>query len=402
MATLELGTHEMIYPDPVDAGGIQACSRWLEYFAPAVQLGLTATPKRKDNVDTYRYFGEPVFIYSLKDGINDGFLTPFKVKQIQTTLDYYTYTPDDTVVEGEIEAGRIYEEADFNRNIEIREREKKRVEIFMAQINQQEKTLVFGANQAHALLIRDLINQAETSTDPNYCQRVTANDGALGEQHLRAFQDNEKTIPTILTTSQKLSTGVDARTIRNLVLLRPITSMIEFKQIIGRGTRRRRRRPGSAGGNRPDLRRLPEVPVSTGGVKRRGPCRPTDVAHQHPRGASWLTVMELQEPAKHWRPFRSIQATSFFVSGSMFSLIGKGANHGFGPSGVAGLARSWPGTDSRWPPGVSHAGRATPPSDWEPRDGEGAGARPLADQSAGPIRSAWSIPPIDFTPGLTC
>jgi len=159
------------------------------------------------------------------------------VKQIQTTVDYYVYTPDDTVVEGEIESGKLYEEADFNKSIEIKEREKKRVEIFMSQINQNEKTLVFCANQAHALLVRDLINQVKKSSDPNYCQRVTANDGALGEQHLRDFQDNEKSIPTILTTSQKLSTGVDARNIRNIVLMRPINSMIEFKQIIGRGTR---------------------------------------------------------------------------------------------------------------------------------------------------------------------
>ena len=111
------------------------------------------------------------------------------------------------------------------------------MKLFMEQINQNEKTLVFCATQDHALAVRDLINQMKTSKDPNYCQRVTANDGALGEQHLRDFQDNEKTIPTILTTSQKLSTGVDARNIRNIVLMRPINSMIEFKQIIGRGTR---------------------------------------------------------------------------------------------------------------------------------------------------------------------
>ena len=231
---------DFIVIDECHRGGANDESNWrgiMDYFAPAVQLGLTATPKRKDNVDTYRYFGEPVFIYSLKEGINDGFLTPFKVKQIQTTIDYYVYTPDDTVVEGEIESGRIYEEPDFNRSIEIREREKKRVEIFMGQINQHEKALVFCASQAHALLVRDLINQVKMSTDPNYCQRVTANDGELGEQHLRDFQDNEKTIPTILTTSQKLSTGVDARNIRNIVLMRPIRSIIEFKQIIGRGTR---------------------------------------------------------------------------------------------------------------------------------------------------------------------
>jgi type I restriction enzyme R subunit len=231
---------DFIIIDECHRGGANDESNWrgiLDHFAPAVQLGLTATPKRKDNVNTYAYFGEPVYIYSLKEGINDGFLTPFKVKQIQTTLDYYVYTPDDKVVEGEIEAGKLYEEPDFNRSIEIREREKKRVEIFMSQINQNEKTLVFCASQAHALLVRDLINQLKTSQDPNYCQRVTADDGALGEQHLRDFQDNEKAIPTILTTSQKLSTGVDARNIRNIVLMRPINSMIEFKQIIGRGTR---------------------------------------------------------------------------------------------------------------------------------------------------------------------
>jgi Type I site-specific restriction-modification system, R (restriction) subunit and related helicases len=234
---------DFIVIDECHRGGANDEGNWrgiLDYFAPAVQLGLTATPKRKDNVDTYAYFGEPVFVYSLRDGINDGFLTPFRVKQIATTLDDYVFTPDDTVVEGEIEAGKRYEEKDFNRIIEIREREKKRVEIFMGQIDQREKTLVFCANQTHALAIRDLVNQVKahgTSSDPNYCQRVTADDGALGEQWLRDFQDNEKTIPTILTTSQKLSTGVDARNVRNIVLLRPINSMIEFKQIIGRGTR---------------------------------------------------------------------------------------------------------------------------------------------------------------------
>ena len=231
---------DFIVIDECHRGGAKDESNWrgiLDYFAPAVQLGLTATPKRKDNVDTYAYFGEPVYTYSLKNGINDGFLTPFKVKQIQTTMDYYTFTSDDTVIDGEIEVGKVYEEADFNKNIEIKEREKKRVEIFMSMIDQREKTLVFCATQAHALFVRDIINQITTRKDPNYCHRVTADDGALGEQYLRDFQDNEKSIPTILTTSQKLSTGVDARNIRNIVLMRPVNSMIEFKQIIGRGTR---------------------------------------------------------------------------------------------------------------------------------------------------------------------
>jgi type I restriction enzyme R subunit len=231
---------DLIIVDECHRGGANDESNWrgiLEYFAPAVQLGLTATPKRQENADTYAYFGEPVYIYSLKEGINDGFLTPFRVKQISMTLDEYVYTPDDKVVEGEIEAGKLYTETDFNKIIEIREREAARVKIFMDQIDQREKTLVFCATQDHALAVRDLVNQMKTSSDPNYCQRVTANDGELGDQHLRAFRDNEKTIPTILTSSQKLATGVDARNVRNIVLMRPINSLIEFKQIIGRGTR---------------------------------------------------------------------------------------------------------------------------------------------------------------------
>ncbi len=231
---------DFIVIDECHRGGANDESNWraiMDYFAPAVQLGLTATPKRTRNVDTYDYFGEPVYIYSLKEGINDGFLTPFKVKQVSTTIDSYIYTSDDDVIEGEVEEGRIYESNEFNVTIEIREREKIRVGIFMKDIDQNQKTLVFCATQAHALLVRDLINQAKSSFDPNYCVRVTANDGEEGERFLRIFQDNEKTVPTILTTSQKLSTGVDARNVRNIVLLRHINSMIEFKQIVGRGTR---------------------------------------------------------------------------------------------------------------------------------------------------------------------
>ncbi|MBU4287910.1 MAG: DEAD/DEAH box helicase family protein [Proteobacteria bacterium] len=231
---------DFIVIDECHRGGANDEGNWrgiLEYFSPAVQLGLTATPKRKDNVDTYKYFGEPVYIYSLKDGINDGFLTPFKVKRIKTTLDDYIYTSDDNIIEGEIEEGKLYEENDFNKIIEIKEREAKRVRIYMDEANQKEKTIIFCATQIHAAAVRDLVNQYKKSNDPNYCVRVTANDGEIGEQFLREFQDNEKTIPTVLTTSQKLSTGVDARNIRNIVLMRPINQMIEFKQIVGRGTR---------------------------------------------------------------------------------------------------------------------------------------------------------------------
>lgn len=231
---------DFIVIDECHRGGANDEGQWhaiLSYFAPAVQLGLTATPKRRGNTDTYAYFGEPVYTYSLKDGINDGYLTPFKVKQIATTIDDYTYAPDDAVVEGEVVPGKRYVEGDFNRAIIIPEREEYRVKLFMGMIEQSEKTIVFCATQPHALMVRDLINQVKASKDPDYCVRVTAADGARGEQALRDFQDNEKTVPTILTTSQKLSTGVDARNVRNIVLMRPINSMIEFKQIIGRGTR---------------------------------------------------------------------------------------------------------------------------------------------------------------------
>ena len=231
---------DFIIIDECHRGGANDESSWreiLEYFSPAVQLGLTATPKRNDNVDTYAYFGEPVYEYSLKEGINDGFLTPFRLKQISTTLDTYIYTDDDKVLQGDVETGDDFGEDDFNKIIEIKEREEYRVKLFMEMIDQSQKTLVFCATQDHAGAVRDLINQNKTSTNPQYCVRVTARDREIGNKNLRKFQDNEKNIPTILTTSKKLSTGVDARNIRNIVLMRPVKSMVEFKQIIGRGTR---------------------------------------------------------------------------------------------------------------------------------------------------------------------
>ncbi|MGB3710477.1 MAG: DEAD/DEAH box helicase family protein [Erythrobacter sp.] len=231
---------DFIVIDECHRGGARDESTWrgiLEYFAPAVQLGLTATPKRDVNAYTYGYFGDPVYTYALKEGISDGFLTPFKVRQMASTMDSYTFGDGDEVVSGEIDPDKEYKEADFNTRLVIEAREKSRVQEFMDQIDQRHKTLVFCATQDHAARVRDCINQIKDSDDPHYCERVTADDGKLGEQHLREFQDNEKTLPTILTTSQKLSTGVDARNIRNIVLMRPVKSMIEFKQIIGRGTR---------------------------------------------------------------------------------------------------------------------------------------------------------------------
>ncbi len=236
---------DFIIIDECHRGGANDESNWrdvMDYFSPAVQLGLTATPKRTDNVDTYKYFGDPVYTYTLKEGINDGFLTPFKVYPIVGTMDEYVYTPGDgVIVKGEPEAGKVYKESDFNRVITIPEREQTRVRYWMDLFNPKEKSIVFCATQEHAGLVRDYINEYAVergwTTNPSYCVRVTANDGQSGENDLKTFQDNEKTIPTILTTSRKLSTGVDARNVRNIVLMRPCNNMIEFKQIIGRGTR---------------------------------------------------------------------------------------------------------------------------------------------------------------------
>ena len=230
---------DLIIIDECHRGGASKEGNWravLEHFKQATHLGLTATPKRDDNIDTYDYFGEPRYTYSLRDGIEDGFLTPFKVKKVSTTMDAWSYAPGDIVLEGEIEKER-YEKEEMNRSIVIPEREEAHVKIMLREIDQSQKTIVFCMNEAHALLVRDLINKHKASNDADYCVRVTASEGAIGDQWLRVFRDNEKTIPTILTTSQKLSTGVDARNLRYVVLMRPVGSMVEFKQIVGRGTR---------------------------------------------------------------------------------------------------------------------------------------------------------------------
>ena len=234
------GFFDLIIIDECHRGGANDESQWreiLNYFAPAYQLGLTATPKRQVNANTYTYFGDPVYTYSLKQGIEDGFLTPFRVRISESPIDTYTYDPSDDV-EGDIDPNKTYTETDFyHNNIQMKERDEHRVVELLNQIQPDEKTIVFCATQVHAMHIRDLINQHKHCPDNNYCQRVTAADGAEGETQLRAFQDNENLHPTVLTTSQKLSTGVDARNVRNIVLLRPVNNMVEFKQIIGRGTR---------------------------------------------------------------------------------------------------------------------------------------------------------------------
>ena len=231
---------DFIIIDECHRSGAKDESNWraiLNYFESAVQLGLTATPRVDQNANTYGYFTHHAYEYSLKQGIDDGFLTPFRHINMKSTIDDYHYTPDDTVVSGEVDMFKTYTEKDFYQgNIKIRQRDEARVQEFMSLIDPMEKTLVFCATQHHAAEVRDMINRLHEG-NPKYCVRVTANDGDEGERYLDEFKDNEKTIPTILTTSEKLSTGVDALNVRNIVLMRPVNSIIEYKQIVGRGTR---------------------------------------------------------------------------------------------------------------------------------------------------------------------
>ena len=231
---------DLIIIDECHRGGANDESTWrqiLQHFAPAVQIGLTATPKRDKNTDTYDYFGDPVYRYSLSQGIEDGFLTPFRIEHRNSNYDQYTHAVENLVKQGEITAGETVDNHRLATDVYIEQRETERVKQFMDHINPNEKTLVFCGTQQRAGIIRDIINCLHPTPNSTYCERVTANDGKDGETLLAQFQDTEKTIPTILTTSRKLSTGVDAQNIRNIVIFRPINSMIEFKQIIGRGTR---------------------------------------------------------------------------------------------------------------------------------------------------------------------
>jgi len=230
---------DLIIVDECHRGSANEEGSWreiLDYFASAVQLGMTATPKRKDNIDTYGYFGEPVYEYSLKQGINDGFLTPYKVKRITTNIDEYVVSSEDTVVSGEHQQ-QIYELTDFERKIIIPARTELIAKTILEHITTMDKTIIFCVDQQHALTMRDMINRHKSVTDPHYCVRITSDEGEIGRQLLERFRDNDKDIPVICTTSQMLTTGVDARNVRNIVLVRNILSMVEFKQIIGRGTR---------------------------------------------------------------------------------------------------------------------------------------------------------------------
>jgi type I restriction enzyme R subunit len=239
---------DLIIIDECHRGSARDQSNWreiLEYFEPAYQLGMTATPLREDNRDTYRYFGNPIYTYSLRQGIEDGFLAPYRVHRVITSYDAAGWRP----TKGELDRyGREipddeYSTKDFERVVSLRVRTEaiaRHLAEFMKKTDRFAKTIVFCVDQEHADEMRrassnlnaDLVQQY-----PNYVCRVTADEGDVGRGHLGNFQDPEKTSPVILTTSQLLTTGVDAPTCKNVVLVRVIGSMTEFKQIIGRGTR---------------------------------------------------------------------------------------------------------------------------------------------------------------------
>ncbi|RKO65039.1 DEAD/DEAH box helicase [Campylobacter sp. P255] len=230
---------DLIIIDECHRGGANEEGSWagvLEYFSSATHLGLTATPKKSDNVDTYRYFGESIYEYSLKDGIEDGFLTPYKVKRVTTTLsEGYVYNPDD-IIEGELEKG-FYKINEFERNIHLPQYNDFLAKEILKLINPMDKTIIFCTNQAHASEVKRAIDKFKSVKRDDYCARVTSDEGKIGLEYLKQFQDNDKSYPVILTSSKMLTTGVDARNVRNIVLLANIGSIIEFKQIIGRGTR---------------------------------------------------------------------------------------------------------------------------------------------------------------------
>ncbi|HHE9441595.1 TPA: EcoAI/FtnUII family type I restriction enzme subunit R [Campylobacter coli] len=230
---------DLIIIDECHRGGANEEGNWacvLEHFSSATHLGLTATPKKSDNVDTYRYFGESAYEYSLKEGIEDGFLTPYKVKCITTTLsEGYVYNPDD-LIEGELEKG-FYKMSEFERNIHLPQYNDFLAKEILKLIDPMDKTIIFCANQAHASDIKRAIDKFKSVKRDDYCVRVTSDEGKIGLEYLKQFQDNDKSYPVILTSSKMLTTGVDARNVRNIVLLANIGSIIEFKQIIGRGTR---------------------------------------------------------------------------------------------------------------------------------------------------------------------
>ena len=229
-------------------GSARENSSWreiLEYFEPAYQLGMTATPLRDDNRDTYLYFGNPIYQYSLRQGIEDGFLAPYRVHRIISDWDAAGWRPskDDHDRYGRQIPDDEYQTKDFERVVALRKRTEaiaRHLSDFMKNNDRFAKTIVFCVDQEHASEMRQALNNLNADLVkkfPDYVCRVTADEGDIGRGHLSRFQDVESQTPVILTTSQLLTTGVDAPTCKNIVLARVVGSMTEFKQIIGRGTR---------------------------------------------------------------------------------------------------------------------------------------------------------------------
>ena len=241
---------DLIIVDECHRGSANEQSSWreiLDYFEPAYQLGMTATPLRDDNRDTYRYFGNPIYTYSLRQGIDDGFLAPYRVHRIVTTWDAAGWRPSQGDIDryGREIPDEEYQTNDFERIVALKARTKtvaRHLTEYLKSTDRFAKTIVFCVDQEHADEMRRALNNLNADLVRNhsdYVCRVTADEGATGRGHLSHFQDVERTTPVILTTSQMLTTGVDAPTVKNVVLLRVINSMTEFKQIIGRGTRMR-------------------------------------------------------------------------------------------------------------------------------------------------------------------
>lgn len=241
---------DLVIVDECHRGSARNDSSWrviLEHFKPAFQLGMTATPLREDNRDTYLYFGNPIYEYSLRQGIDDGFLAPYRVHRIITQWDAAGWRPSQDELDryGRAIPDDEYQTRDFERVVALRARTQaiaRHLTEFMKKTDRFAKTIVFCVDQEHASEMREALvnlNADLVAQHPNYVARVTADEGAIGRGHLSNFQDLEKKTPVILTSSQLLTTGVDAPTCKNVVLARVVGSMSEFKQIIGRGTRLR-------------------------------------------------------------------------------------------------------------------------------------------------------------------
>ena len=236
---------DLVIIDECHRGGATDESQWrkiLDYFESAAHLGLTATPKADVNGSTYEYFGKPAYVYSLQQGIEDGYLSPYRVERCKSTLEGYKVEDGDIInFPEDIDENKIYENDEIERkHILIKERDRHFVDELFKRMPLDQKAIVFCVSQKHARRIARLINeeaQRRGIYKPHYCETVTADAGSYGDYYLRLFKNNDLTIPTILTTSEKLSTGVDACNIRSIVFYRNVRSMVEFRQIIGRGTR---------------------------------------------------------------------------------------------------------------------------------------------------------------------